>query len=72
MAEKVRRLRIADKVHCLQADEREASPLHPANQENVARRRFIHASRARQQEYRFKQRLLGSLQNRTTKDILLT
>ena len=40
------------KVHCLQADEREATALHPANQENVARRRFIHASRARQQEYR--------------------
>ena len=39
------------KVHCLQADEREATALHPANQEHVARRRFIHASRARQQEY---------------------
>ena len=52
MAGKARRPRTADKVHCLQADEREASALHPPNQENVARRRFIHASRARQQEYR--------------------
>ena len=40
------------KARCLQADEREATALHPANQENVARRRFIYASRARQQEYR--------------------
>ena len=40
------------KVYGLQADEREATALHPANQENVARRRFIHASRACQKEYR--------------------
>ena len=49
------------KAHCPQADEHEATALHPANQENVARRRFIHASRARQQECR---KLAARLQNR--------
>ena len=38
------------KVHCLQADERKAAALRPANQENVSRRRFIPTSCAPQQE----------------------
>ena len=62
------------KVHCLQADEREATALHPAKK--VARRRFIHAGRARQQEYiqkagrkaAPKQRPPGGPKNKTAKE----
>ena len=63
------------KVHCLQADEREATALHPANQENVARRRFIHASRACQKRIQEagrkaapKQRPPGGTKNKTAKE----
>ena len=64
MAGKARRPRTGrTNVHCLQADEREATSLHPANQENVAP--FMPAASANKNTESWPQ---GGPKNKTAKE----